>query len=148
MKQKKPFILIIEDEPSIRKLLTISLESAGYRVSECVNGRDGIRAVSSLMPDLIILDLGLPDIDGKNVIAEVRELSYIPIIVCSARINDDEIIKVLKAGADDYIPKPFNPNVLLARIQANLRNTSAQKSRISEITNGAIKMDIVRHEVF
>lgn len=147
MNQKKNVILIIEDEPPIRKVLTISLESAGYRVVECDNGREGTRLAASVSPELILLDLGLPDIDGKEVIASIREWSQVPIIVCSVRSADDEVIKALSAGADDYVTKPFNPNVLLARIHVNLRKAATQEAGQPELTNGGITMDLVRHEV-
>jgi len=148
MNQKKSTVLIIEDEPPIRKVLTISLESAGYRVVECDNGREGMRLAASISPELILLDLGLPDIDGREVIAGVREWSQVPIIICSVRNTDDEVIRALLAGADDYITKPFNPDVLLARILANLRKAATHEAGKPAITNGGIHMDLVRHEVF
>ncbi|MDE3060342.1 MAG: response regulator transcription factor [Pseudomonadota bacterium] len=148
MNQKKNTVLIIEDEPPIRKVLNISLESAGYKIVECDNGREGKRLAASVGPDIVLLDLGLPDIDGKQVIASIREWSQVPIIVCSVRNADDEIIKALAAGADDYVIKPFNPDVLLARIHANLRKAATQEAGEPEISNGAIRMDLVRHEVF
>ena len=148
MNQKKNTVLIIEDEPPIRKILTISLESAGYRVVECNNGREGTRLVASVSPEIVLLDLGLPDIDGKEVITSIREWSQVPIIVCSVRHTDEEIIQALAVGADDYITKPFNPDVLLVRIHANLRKAATQEAGEPEVTNGHIRMDLVRHEVF
>lgn len=148
MNQKKSVILVIEDELPIRKVLTISLESAGYKVVECDNGREGIRLAASVNPELILLDLGLPDMDGKEVIANVRGWSQVPMIVCSVRNTDDEIIRSLSSGADDYITKPFNPEVLLARIFANLRKAATHEAGEPFLTNGAIHMDLVRHEVF
>jgi len=147
MHQKKNTILIIEDEPPIRKVLNISLESAGYKTVECDNGREGTRLAASVNPELIILDLGLPDIDGKEVIKSVREWSHVPIMVCSVRNADEEVINALSLGADDYITKPFNPEVLLARIHANLRKTATQQAGEPELVNGGIRMDLVRHEV-
>jgi two-component system KDP operon response regulator KdpE len=148
MLQKKNTILVIEDESSIRKILSISFESAGYKMVECNNGKEGIRLSASVQPDLILLDLGLPDIDGKEVIAGIRQWSQTPIIVCSVRNADDEIIQALNAGADDYVTKPFNSEVLLARIHANLRKAATQETGEPELTNGYIRMDLVRHEVF
>jgi len=147
MTQTKNTILIIEDELPIRKILNIALENAGYKIVECDNGQEGIRLASSISPDLVILDLGLPDIDGKEVIASIREWSQLPIIICSVRNTDDEIVRALNAGADDYITKPFNPNVLLARINACLRKVVTRDAGMPEITNGAIRMNLVRHEV-
>lgn len=148
MAQKKHTILIVEDEPPLRKLLTISLESAGYKVVESDNGREGTRLAASAQPDMILVDLGLPDIDGKELIAQVREWSQVPMIVCSVRNHDSEIIQALEAGADDYITKPFNPEVLLARIHANLRKAATKEVGLPELHNGRIRMDLVRHEVF
>lgn len=148
MLQKKNTVLVIEDEPPIRKVLSISLESAGYKIVECDNGKEGIRLSASVKPDLILLDLGLPDIDGKDVIAGVRQWTQTPIIVCSVRNSDDEIIKALNAGADDYVIKPFNSEVMMARIHANLRKAATQQNGEPELVNGAIRMDLVRHEVF
>lgn len=148
MLEKKNTILVIEDEPPIRKVLSISLESAGYKIVECDNGKEGIRLSASVKPELILLDLGLPDIDGKEVIAGIRQWSQTPIIICSVRNTDEEIIQSLKAGADDYVTKPFNSEVLLARIHANLRKAATQETGEPELTNGHIRMDLVRHEVF
>lgn len=148
MNQKKNTVLVIEDESPIRKLLAITLEGKGYKVVDADNGREGARLVASVKPELILLDLGLPDIDGKEVIKTVREWSQAPIIVCSVRSEDSEVVKALELGADDYITKPFNPNVLLARIYANLRKSAAQEAGEPELVNGSIRMDLVRHEVF
>lgn len=148
MLQKKSTVLVIEDELPIRKVLSISLEGAGYKLVECDNGREGLRLAASVKPELILLDLGLPDIDGKDVITGVREWTQTPIIVCSVRNSDNEIIQALNAGADDYVTKPFNSDVLLARIYANLRKAATQESGEPALTNGHIRMDLVRHEVF
>jgi len=148
MSQKKNTILIIEDEPPIRKLLNIVLEAADYKVVECDNGKEGVRLSASVKPDLILLDLGLPDIDGKEAISHIREWSQTPIIICSVRSEDEEVISALQAGADDYVTKPFNPDVLLARIFANLRKAATLEGGEPDLVNGHIRMDLVRHEVF
>jgi len=148
MHSKKNTILVIEDHPPIRKVLNISLENAGYKTVECDNGREGIRLAVSVRPELIMLDLNLPDIDGKQVIAGVREWSQVPIIVCSAHNDDKEIVQALEAGADDYITKPFNPDVVLARIHANLRRGATHEAGEPELVNGRIRIDLVRHEVY
>jgi two-component system KDP operon response regulator KdpE len=148
MSDKKSTILIVEDEQAIRKLYNISLESVGYRIVECDTGREGARLAASLKPELILLDLGLPDIDGKEVIKSVRQWSQIPIIVCSVRNDDREIVEALDLGADDYVIKPFNPDVLLARIHANLRKHATLQAGEPDLTNGRIRMDLVRHEVW
>jgi len=147
MHQKKNTVLVIEDHSPIRKVLNISLESAGYKIVECDNGREGLRLAASVSPELILLDMDLPDIEGKQVIAGVREWSQVPIIVCSACHDDQQVIQALELGADDYITKPFNPSVVLARIHANLRKGATHEAGEPELTNGHIHMDLVRHEV-
>lgn len=148
MHQKKNTVLIVEDESPIRKILTIALEGAGYKTVECDNGKEGARLAASVGPELVLLDLGLPDIDGKEVLSQIREWSQMPVIVCSARHADEEIVMAFRQGADDYVVKPFNPEVLLARIHANLRKTATLEAGEPKLTNGGITMDLVRHEVF
>ena len=148
MKEKKNTILIVDDEPQIRKLLRIMLETEDFKPVECENGKQAVRQIPSIKPELVILDLGLPDMDGKEVIKIVREWSQVPIIVCSVRDDDDEVAEALNLGADDYVVKPFNPAVLMARINANLRKAATQEAGEPEIANGKIRMDLVRHEVF
>jgi len=148
MNQKKNTILLIEDEPPIRKLLTITLESKGYKVIDADTGRGGVRLIPTLKPDLVLLDLGLPDVDGHEVIEMIREWSQIPIVVCSARSDDSEVVRALEKGADDYVTKPFNPDVLLARIYASLRKSATVEAGEPELANGGIRMDLVRHETF
>jgi two-component system, OmpR family, KDP operon response regulator KdpE len=148
MNQKRSTILIIEDEPPIRKLLSIMLSSKDYKVVDSENGKGGSRLVATVKPDLVVLDLGLPDMDGKEVIKTIREWSQVPIIVCSVRSDDSEVVAALELGADDYVTKPFNPDVLLARIHANLRKSATQEAGEPELANGNIRMDLVRHEVF
>jgi two-component system KDP operon response regulator KdpE len=148
MTQKKSTILIIEDEKPIRKVLSFTLESADYKVVECEGGREGMRLAMSVKPELVVLDLGLPDMDGKEVITGLREWTKMPIIICSVRSNDAEVIAALGLGADDYITKPFNPDVLLARVHANLRKAALQEAGEPELVNGDIRMDLVRHEVY
>lgn len=146
--QKKNVILIIEDEQPIRKMLTIVLEAKNFKVVEASSGAEGARLAASVKPDLVILDLGLPDKDGKDVITDIREWSHLPIIICSVRNDDTEVIAALEKGADDYITKPFNPEILLARVMANLRKSVVQEAGEPELSNGDIRMDLVRHEVF
>lgn len=144
---KKNTILIVDDEPQIRKLLRITLKDEGYKPEDCETGKQAIRMSASIKPDLIILDLGLPDMDGKEVIENIREWSQVPIVICSVRDSDDELIEALARGADDYVTKPFNPDVLLARIEANLRKSVTQEVGEPSLENGRIHMDLVRHEV-
>lgn len=147
MNQKKNTILIVDDEPQIRKLLGITLSNEQFKTVDCDNGKEAVRLAASVKPELILLDLGLPDIDGKEVISAIREWSQVPIIILSVRSDDDEVTNALNAGADDYVTKPFNPNVLLARINANLRKAVTKEAGEPEIVNGKLRMDLVRHEV-
>jgi len=140
-------ILIVDDETPIRKLLKITLKDEGFRPEDCDCGKQAIRMCASVKPDLIILDLGLPDMDGKDVITSIREWSQVPIIVCSVRDDDREMVEALSLGADDYVTKPFNPDVLIARIVANLRKSATQEAGDPDLKNGRIHMDLVRHEV-
>jgi len=145
---KRNTALVIDDELAIRNVLTILLESAGYNVIECENGQRGIEAAAAAVPEVILLDLGLPDMDGREVVATIRKWSQVPIIVCSVRNSDDEVVKLLNAGVNDYIFKPFNPDILLARMHANLRKTTPQEADNSELSNGAIRMNLARHKVY
>lgn len=148
MKEKKNVIMIVDDEESIRRMVGVFLDASDFKIEECVEGKQAIRLIPSIKPDLILLDLGLPDIDGKDVITTIRAWSQTPVIILSARDDDAEIADALNIGADDYIVKPFNPSVLLARINANLRKSAVRDAGEPEIINGPIRMDLVRHEVF
>jgi len=117
-----PLIAIIEDETPIRKFLRASLQAEGFRVEEAENAQSGMRLVTQYHPDLILLDLGLPDQDGKLFVAEVRGWSDVPIVVLSARDQEREKVAALDAGADDYLTKPFGVSELLARIRVALRH--------------------------
>lgn len=148
MNDKKNTVLVVEDDQQIRKLLNIYLEASNFKVAEAENGKSAIRIAVSVKPDLIILDLGLPDIDGKEVITSVRQWAQTPIIVLSVRSDDEEIAAALNLGADDYVTKPFSSEVLLARINANLRKAAVREAGEPEISNGDIRMDLVKHEVY
>jgi len=148
MSEKKGTIMIVDDEPQLRKLMIITLESEGFKVVDSDSGKQAIRLAASVKPELIVLDLGLPDIDGKEVITSVRAWTQAPIIVCSVRSDDNEIIQALNMGADDYVTKPFNPEILIARVNSNLRKAATKEAGEPDLTNGRIKMDLVRHEVF
>lgn len=148
MHQKKSTILVVDDEMQIRKMLNIFLDASDFKIEESESGKQAIRMAASVKPDLILLDLGLPDVDGKDVIREVRQWSQVPIVVLSVRAVDEEVVAALDAGADDYVIKPFNADVLVARIKANLRKAIVRDGGEPELTNGAIRMDLIRHEVF
>jgi two-component system KDP operon response regulator KdpE len=148
MLEKKNTLLVVDDEPQIRKMLNIFLDASDFKIEESDSAKQAIRLAASIKPDLILLDLGLPDMDGKEVITAVRQWSQVPIIILSVRSGDEEVTAALNMGADDYVIKPFNPDVLLARIQANLRKSAVRVAGEPELTNGIIRMDLVRHEVF
>lgn len=119
--ENKPLILIIEDEKMIREFLGAKLETEGMRILMSGSGREGISLASSHCPDLILLDLGLPDIDGMEVLQKLRSWSHIPVIVVSARQQEEDIVLALDSGANDYVTKPFSNSVLMARIRTALR---------------------------
>jgi two-component system, OmpR family, KDP operon response regulator KdpE len=140
-------VLVIDDEPQIRKFLRISLNAYGYEVVEAVRGEDGIAKCATARPDLVILDLGLPDLDGQEVIARIREWSKIPIIVLSVRAGEAEKVAALDRGADDYVTKPFGIQELLARVRAALRGRSQDGKPLAVVTVGDLTIDIPRRRV-
>ena len=119
-------ILVIDDEKEIRKLLQIVLSANNYKVEEAENGSDGITSTAFLKPDLILLDLSLPDMDGVEVLRRIREFSKMPVIILSVREQENYKIAALDNGADDYVTKPFSPGELLARIRAAIRHSKKE----------------------
>lgn len=113
--------LVIDDEPQIRRLLRVTLEAHGYRVYDAATGREGITEVAVRRPDVVLLDLGLPDLDGMEVLKRLREWSRVPVVILSVREGEDEKVTALDAGADDYVTKPFGAAELLARLRAAQR---------------------------
>ena len=137
----KNTIVIIDDEVQIRKILSIALESADYKVIEAENGKDGLVQVATNHPQLVILDLGLPDRDGLSVLKELRTWSKIPVIILSVKNSEEDIVQALDLGADDYLTKPFNTSELMARIRANIRrNIQVEVSTV--FTNGNLTIDL------
>lgn len=141
----KPFILVVEDDRPIRNLIVTTLKTHEYKCITAENGKSAILETTSHNPDIILLDLGLPDIDGVEVIETIRTWSNVPIIVISARNEDTDKIEALDAGADDYITKPFSVDELLARIRVTTRRLALIQSRNgkeeSVFTNGELKID-------
>ena len=141
----KPLILVVEDDMPIRNLITTTLKAHGYRSITALNGETAILEASSHNPDIMLLDLGLPDIDGVEVIHRVRSWSNMPIIVISARSEDSDKIKALDAGADDYLTKPCSVEELLARLRVTQRRLSALQigavNTESVFVNGKLKVD-------
>ncbi|MBQ7702791.1 MAG: response regulator transcription factor [Firmicutes bacterium] len=132
---QKVSILLIEDEKSISDFIVRTLELNGYLVMAEKTGRDGLARITSALPDLVLLDLGLPDMDGNDVIRETRKWSAMPIIVISARTQEKEKVEALDAGADDYVTKPFGTSELLARIRTSLRHVNSRASGIDSLRN-------------
>jgi two-component system, OmpR family, KDP operon response regulator KdpE len=137
-----PTILVVEDEPEIRQFLRTSLNAEGYRVVESPNGRRGEIDAGMHKPDLAIVDLGLPDFDGLEVIRHIREWSPMPIIVLSARIQERQKIDALDSGADDYITKPFGVGELLARVRVALRNSVRPETGQRVLVLGPTSLDL------
>jgi two-component system KDP operon response regulator KdpE len=145
----KSRILIVEDDPAIRRVLKISLEAGDYQVIEANTAARGITAISQEAPNVVILDLGLPDGDGLDVIKHVREWSQIPIIVLSARELEQDKVKALDRGANDYLTKPFGMQELLARVRAALRQAAASRvSHESVVEIRDLKVDLARQQVW
>lgn len=127
----KTSILLIEDEENIRSFISTALKNTNYKITTAKGGNDGLHLSASLCPDLILLDLGLPDLDGMEVIRKLRSWSSIPVIVISARTNEHEKARALDLGADDYITKPFGTVELLARIRTSLRHSHQMQDMAS-----------------
>src|SRR3954469_13928336 len=144
MAELRPTILVIEDEPALKKFLRITLASQDYVVLEATRGEEGIRHAATSSPDLVILDLGLPDMDGVDVARRLREWSATPIIVVSARGREQEKVVALDAGADDYLPKPFGVGELLARVRVALRPLAAADPETGEpaFEFGEVRVDL------
>lgn len=137
-------ILIVDDETQIRRLLEITLSASGYKTIEASTGKEGLLMVASHQPSLIILDLGLPDIDGIDVLKNLREWFYKPIIILSVRNSEEDIVHALDKGANDYLTKPFRTGELLARIRASLRQgQTTNDTPIFQI--GDLSVDVANH---
>ena len=142
-----PRILVIDDEAAIRKFVRIGLTAQNCEVIEADNGAAGLRLVSARKPDLIVLDLGLPDVDGQELIEAIRGVSAVPIIVLSVRAAEREKIEALDHGASDYVTKPFSLGELAARIRALLRDRHAGPAPMTSYDAGPLRVDVVKHEV-
>lgn len=140
-------VLVVDDEPQMHRFLKPALEAAGYDTLRADTGEEGLRMAATRAPDAVLLDLGLPDIDGQDALLRLRSFSAVPVVVVSARDREAEKIRALDAGADDYVEKPFGVGELLARLRAALRHARTRDS-VPEVwqANGVI-VDLVRHSV-
>lgn len=147
---KAPLVLLIEDDSQIRRFLRVTLGSSGYNLLEATSAQEGIKRVGLQHPDLIILDLTLPDLDGLEVARQLREWTTTPIIVLSARNQEKDKVAALDAGADDYLTKPFGTEELLARMRVALRHAvrAAQGTDDPVFTLGDLRVDMLHRQVF
>ena len=145
-----PTVLLIEDEPEIRRFLRTTLPEHGFKFSEAVTGQEGLAQAKARNPDLILLDLGLPDLEGTEVIRRLREWTPTPIIVLSARDQEQVKVAALDLGADDYVTKPFGVNELLARMRATLRQMARASVEQGDpvFTTGQLRVDLGRRQVY
>ncbi len=150
MAKDNPLILLIEDEPQMRRFLRITLLGNEFRLIEAATAEEGLRQAATRNPDIVLLDLGLPDMDGLEVTRSFREWSSAPIIVISAREQEEDKIRALEAGADDYLTKPFGAGELIARIRVSLRHLAMMQSgqRDPEFILGDIRVDMAERRVF
>ena len=141
-----PRILIVDDEPQIRKFLRISLQANGYTVAEAETGVEGLRLAIADPPDLVIIDLGLPDMDGQDVISAIRDTTIVPIIVLSVRAAENDKVQALDRGADDYVVKPFGIAELMARVRVALRARPCP-GPVAVVRCGGVEIDLERRVV-
>lgn len=140
-------ILVIDDEAQIRKFLSISLRSQGYVVDEAPDGRSGLEVLALHGADLVVLDLGLPDLDGQAVLAELRAWTRVPVVVLSVRASEAEKVRALDGGANDYVTKPFGIQELMARVRSLLRGPGAGREAPPVVDDGHLKVDLARRLV-
>lgn len=142
----KPAVLVIDDEIQIRRLLRVTLEANGYRVLEAVTGGDGIVESAQRKPDAVLLDLGLPDLDGLTVLKRLREWSHVPVLILTVRDAEDEKVAALDSGADDYVTKPFSTAELLARLRVALRHAQPLPEN-AVFQSGDLEVDLASRRI-
>ncbi|HEY8163254.1 MAG TPA: response regulator transcription factor [Methylocystis sp.] len=140
-------VLVVDDEPQIHRVLRPALNACGYDVLEASTGREALKMIAASAPDVVILDLGLPDIDGKEVLIQARSFSKTPILILSARDREADKIAALDAGANDYVEKPFGIGELLARLRAAIRHASHGEVELTGIETGGLCVDFSSHIV-
>ncbi|HWR38085.1 MAG TPA: response regulator [Patescibacteria group bacterium] len=140
-------VLVVDDEPQIRKLLRVALTAHGYKISEASDGQEGIHQAALTNPEMVIVDLGLPDMDGKEVVRRIREWSSVPILILSARDQEEEKIAALDLGADDYVTKPFSIGELMARMRVAQRRLAVNEDGEAVVTCGELVIDLALRKV-
>src|SRR6266853_3299794 len=140
-------VLVVDDEPPIRRFLRTTLSASGYRIVEAEDAAGALRSLATEKPDLVILDLGLPDRSGLEVIGEIRKTSAVPIVVLSARHDERSMVEALDLGADDYVSKPFGMAELMARLRAALRHAFQAQGELPMFVSGELSVDLVRRHV-
>jgi two-component system KDP operon response regulator KdpE len=140
-------VLVIDDEAQIRKFLDIGLRAEGYEVLLAANAAEGLALAATRSPDLVILDIGLPDKEGHEVLAELRQWSHVPVVMLSVRDAESEKVKALDAGANDYVTKPFGIQELMARLRALMRNRQGEPEATQRYDDGRLAIDLSRREV-
>ena len=144
----KASVLVVDDEAKIRDVVRTYLEHDGYAVFTARNGEEALEAAQRLGPDLVVLDLMLPDLAGEEVARSLREVSEVPIIMLTAKASEDDRVAGLRLGADDYLAKPFSPRELVARVDAVLRRAKGTEPEVSSFGGGVLRIDTARREVF
>ncbi len=148
MTKKKNVLLITDGDQASQRMLSLFLDEGEFKLVDCTTGKQAIQLCVSIHPDLVLLDPDLPDMKGPDLIRKLREWSEVPIIIISADTDNKSVISCLNEGASDYVFKPFNADVLRARINAALRSAAVHETGEPELVNGPLRMDLVRHEVF
>jgi DNA-binding response OmpR family regulator len=140
-------ILVVDDEPGMVRLVALYLQQAGFDVLSARTGTDAIEAVERRRPDLVVLDVGLPDVDGLAVFRRIREIEETPVIMLTARGEPRDRIAALEGGVDDYVPKPFHPEELVARVRAVLRRARPRSEPVERLEAGGLSVDVARRQV-
>jgi two-component system KDP operon response regulator KdpE len=141
-------VLVVDDEPQIRRALSLNLGARGYQVFEATSGEQALTVVASEHPDIVLLDLGLPGMDGIMVIEAIRGWSRVPVIVLTVRDDERSKVRALDAGADDYVTKPFGMAELLARLRAVVRRAPDGAPEVTQVATGAFRLDLIGHRAF
>jgi len=144
---KSAEVLVVEDEDDVRRLVRVLLERAGHSVVEAANGLEALRRLEDDAPDLVVLDVAMPELDGWQTLERIRDLSDVPVLMLTARAGELDKVRGLRGGADDYVTKPFGRQELLARVEALLRRTSGPPEVRSAYEDGAVRIDYVSREV-